>query len=265
MRFSPACLLIFIALLTGCNAQTQMTSGSDYLARYGNNTPQVQSGQGGKPLSLDEEVVKAATIEPNLHFPMRIGLVRIENGQLTGIPEDEFTLWSDLGAKLGGHYGQFVVIDPLGAEFAAQAVSSGQEQQMSPLQHVVRLVRVGAARQHADAVLVYETKSTANKEDTPLQLLNWTIVGYYLAPSTSVHAQAITNALFLDVRNGYPYATLQGVGNSDTLTPSNTSRDAMLNHQVISRAESVKNLVEQIEPALKKLEAEAEGKSSSGL
>jgi hypothetical protein len=108
-----------------------------------------------------------------------------------------------------------------------------------------------------DAVLVYETNSIARKGDTPLQLLNWTIVGYYLAPSTTVHAKALTNALILDVRNGYLYATLQGQASSDTVTAGNTVSDALNSRGEVSRTASVKDMIDQVEPTLRKLESEA--------
>jgi hypothetical protein len=249
-------------LLTACSAATQLSSGSAYLSNFGGPapTPPAAVGQNDKPLNLDEEVARIAAIEPHLRFPIRIGLARVQNGQLTSIPEEDAAMWSDLASKLGDRYGQFVVIDPMGAEFAAQSLNSPTGA-MSPMQKMVRTVRLGAARQHTDAVLIYETNSVARKGDTPLQLLNWTIVGYYVVPTTTVHAQAVTNALFLDVRNGYPYATLQGKASSDTFTPGNTVNDAMSNRGEISRTASVKDLIDQIQPTLRKLANEVSSAS----
>jgi hypothetical protein len=247
-----------LGLLAACSAATQMSSGSAYLANYPGQapTPPAAVEPHGRSLTPDEEVAQVAAVEPHLRFPAKIGLARVQNGQLTAIPEEEARLWRDLAAKLGDRYGQFVVIDPMVAEFAAQSLSAPAAS-LSPMQKMVRTVRLGAARQHTDAVLVYETNSVSRKGDTPLQLLNWTIVGYYVVPSTTVHAQAVTNALFLDVRNGYPYATLQGQGASDALTAGNMVSDAMTNRGEISRTESVKSLIDQIEPALRKLSSEA--------
>lgn len=258
-------ILCGFLLLTGCSATTQSSSGSDYLKAYPNNiqAKSAADAQSGKPLTLDEEVAKAAAVDPLIHFPIKIGLARVEYARLTPIPENEAQLWNDLGTRLGSHYGQFVVVDPMVAEFTAQSMEPSSNS-TTPLQSLVRRVRLGAARQHVDAVLVYETHSNSKKEDTPLQLLNWTIIGYYIAPSTSVQAQAVSNAMFMDVRNGYPYATIQGKGSAETFTVGNQVSNALHDRGEAASLDAVKNLIEQIEPTLKKLEQELPaGKSPS--
>jgi len=128
------------------------------------------------------------------------------------------------------------------------------------LERAMYLVRLGAAQQHTDSVLVYETKSTSKKEDTAWQLLDWTIIGYFTVPSTSVTAEAITNALFFDVRSGYPYVKLQGRATTEAFATSNATSDAMSDLNNIARTEAIIDMIGQIEPALQKLEPETADK-----
>ena len=69
-------LLLSTALLSACSTTTQMTSGANYLSRYQSATV-ISSGE------IDKQVLDIASIEPNLHFPARIGIARIADGKLT--------------------------------------------------------------------------------------------------------------------------------------------------------------------------------------
>lgn len=249
------CLSVSLALVLGaCSATTQTSSGSNYLAAYPPPRAAPPSLPAGRPLSLDEEVARAAAIEPMAHFPMKIGLVRVEHGGISAIPEAEGKMWQELAGKLGGTYGHLEMLDPLVAEFAEQA--AGAPPNGGSLQNLVRRIRLGAARQHLDTVLIYEPAAKSRRESTPLELLNLTIVGYYLVPSTSIEAEATAHALLMDVRNGYPYARLEGRGASSGLAAGNQASDSMQDRSESARTEAVKNLVAQIEPTFKTLNQE---------
>jgi hypothetical protein len=258
MRGSWRVSIAAMLALTGCST-IQTDSGAAYLAHSppllapSANQPVGPAAPATNRLDIDAEVAEAAAIEPQARFPMKMGIARIEHGHLTAIPADEGDLWLDLGHKLGSRYGSFVPIDPLIVEFATQAVSAPQAN-LSALQSVVRSIRIGAARQHVDAVLIYEPASHSQRGDTPLQLLNWTVVGYYLMPSTEIDAEGHVQALFIDVRNGYPYATLQGNGKSSGITASNMAQNSMQARGATAQLDAVKDLIGQVEPTLRQLD-----------
>jgi len=72
---------------------------------------------------------------------------------------------------------------------------------------VVRKIRLGSARQHLDAVLIYEVFSKTDQKTLPTAVANWTIIGAYIVPSKESKTVGYANALLVDVRNGYPYGT----------------------------------------------------------
>jgi|GEM_PF-3476545 hypothetical protein len=252
--------LLAMLTLFGC-VTTQGDSGAAYVANSSTllQPPAARIPSGAGPatagLDIDAEVAEAASVEPQAHFPMKMGLARIENGRLTPIPQDEGALWNDLAQRLGDRYGSFAPIDPLIAEIAVQAIGA-PKRDLTPMAAMVRQIRLGAARQHVDAVLIYEPAGKSRREDTALQLLNWTVVGYYVVPSTEIEADGHAQALFMDVRNGYPYATLQGNGRSSGITASNSAGNSLRARADTARLEAVKDLVGQIEPALQRLDGQ---------
>ena len=245
-----------LAVLCACSATTQTSSGSNYLANYPPQMSPPPAAPAGRLPTLDEEVAQAASIEPIARFPMKIGLVRVDHGNISPIPEAEAKLWWALYNKLGNKYGQLEMLDPLVAEFAEQAAGPRVTPYGYNMQNLVRKIRLGAARQHLDSVLIYEPATSSKREDTPLQLLNLTIVGYYLMPSTEVQAEASVHALLMDVRNGYPYARISGRGSSSGLAAGNMVSDSMRDRSDIARTDAVKSIIAQIEPTLVKLDRE---------
>ena len=98
MQFAiPTPLVIALAALTltlaACTSSVQTTSGADYLKGY-DGSYAVQSGASGS--DTDAAVRRVAAVEPNLKFPARIGLARIEHGQLAAVPEGEGQIWLNL-------------------------------------------------------------------------------------------------------------------------------------------------------------------------
>ena len=75
-------------------------------------------------------------------------------------------------------------------------------------QDVIANIRRGAARQHIDYVLVYEVGSSKQGKANAISLADLSIVGMFVLPSRSIEVEASASGILLDVRNGYPYATL---------------------------------------------------------
>ncbi|MEO1552412.1 MAG: hypothetical protein AAFR82_00650 [Pseudomonadota bacterium] len=195
-------LLGAVALISiaACETSLQTTSGADYLARY-DARHEIAIGAS---TDVDEDVRRIAAIEPNLIFPARIGLARIENGSLTALPADEARIWQDLIEEIGSDYGEFVPVSPLISAMVSEPSAPGMDRAAS----VMANIRRGAARQHLDYVVTYEVGSSHRQKSNGLALADLTIIGLFVLPSRTVEVEATASALMLDVRTGYPYATL---------------------------------------------------------
>ncbi len=213
---TPLALLI----LAGCHGTAQTSSGADYLSRYQSSAPAVESSttyhkvsdgevveETIERVSTDELVRRAAEIEPLLQLPARIGIARIDRGQLAALPEQELQLWAPLVQKFSSK-GSFVPVDPFLADYTVQAVLPQDRRALSgDAKHVLTKIRLGAARQHLDAVLVYEVGvSTSNRSDYRA-LSDLTTLGGGFVRSQSIEVEGRARALLIDVRNGYPYGT----------------------------------------------------------
>lgn len=217
--FRLALLAAVAVVAASCSAHVQDSSGRDYLKSHPELTASAatRAGQGD---DFRRQLRAAAEVEPKLRFPARIGIARIEAGRLSTIPADESEAWQALAAKLGPQFGAFVPISPLIAEMTAaeQNLRSGNYE--GRLADTIRKLRLGAARQHADAVLVYEVAGTANDSGTPLSIADLSIVGAFIVPSRHLKAEGFATALLLDVANGYPYGTASARAGDQNLVPN---------------------------------------------
>lgn len=208
------------AILAACTSMqtVQTTSGQVYLSSY--DAPSGRTATG-----FDKKIRRAASVEPILRFPARFGLARIERGRLTAIPQAEATAWLSMAKKLGPRYGELVAISPLVAELAAgdaglKRKSRGWEYRPPSPLPVIQKIRLGAARQHVDVVLIYEVIGRSRQTATILSLADLSIIGAFIVPSREIKAKGYASALLVDVRNGYPYGTEQATVSSSGLTPT---------------------------------------------
>lgn len=196
-------LVLVAALIAGlgaCETHLQTSSGADYLARYDATHESANS----VATDIDEDVRRIAAIEPTLAFPARIGLARIEHGALTTLPEDEARIWQGVLEELGSDYGEFVPVSPL----IASMVSDAPMRRSNNTAAIIGHIRRGAARQHLDYVLTYEVGSSRDEKANALALADLTVIGMFVLPSRTIEVEASASGLMLDVRTGYPYATL---------------------------------------------------------
>ncbi len=230
MNKTTTCVFVLILAVSvaACETRTQYSSGAEYLSSM-RAVPTAEDTTGSRAVesndAIDRAVSNAAAVEPNLVFPARLGLARIYRGRLTAIPRDEGTAWRTLAEKLGADYGEFVPISPLVAEMASSAAGASIASMKHDRLRVIDKIRIGAARQHVDAVLVYETTGTVDDQDNFLSIANWTIIGAAILPSSEVKVRAVAQAMFIDVRNGYPYGTAQSIIEDETLTTAFDTRD----------------------------------------
>lgn len=213
-------LFCTVALAAACSTHTQNTSGAEYLARSTapiakaeTVTRSLAANDGGGATesyeipSTDELVQKAASIEPTLSLPARIGLARLEAGRLTSIPPHEAEVWRDIASRYPD-IGQTLAIDPFLAELTARAILPQDKRALrSDAGDLITRIRLGAARQHVDAVLIYEIGARKRKGHGIKGLRRVQTLSGPLAVSASGH-DGVGRALLIDVRNGYPYAIL---------------------------------------------------------
>ncbi|MPZ10945.1 MAG: hypothetical protein GEU89_12160 [Kiloniellaceae bacterium] len=249
-------------LLAACGHQVQTTSGSQYLAAYESGAP------GGRASATDAEIAVAANVEPQLRFPARLGLARIGHQGLTAVPPAEAESWRALAQRLGSGYGAFVPVSPLIAALATPEPSRLVfTNDMFPefrtsLAEVVREVRLGAARQHLDAVLLYETFGRSEETSNPLAVTKLALIGFFL-PTEDVEAEGFAQAVLVDVRNGYTYGTASARSERPTyrLSTSGNSYAVQREAQADAQARAVENLTGEIEAMVRELRlALAEGR-----
>ena len=203
-----------VLALSSCVTNSQTTSGSRYLAKY-------EEAEGAPARITDAQIVAAADVEPTLTFPARIGLARIDAGRLTALPAEEGAAWRDLSERLGPTWGQFLPISPLAAALASpdvgasvceRQVSTGFSRQRETavdydcVRETIQMIRLGGARQHLDAVLIYESFGKSQDRSNPLAITKLALIGFFL-PTENVEAEGLAQAVLVDVRSGYHYGS----------------------------------------------------------
>jgi hypothetical protein len=203
MKFSFIIIFFFAILLTGCETGVQTSSGREYLDR----TPYEPKND------VDKEVAAIANVEPLLRFPARIGLARVDRGELTSIPTEELDAWAEATKELGSEFGEFVPVSRLVTAMVKEK-SQNRNRYRHPddnsnngLYEIINSIRLGAARQHLDVVLIYEVYGSGKTYLTTASIANLTIIGAYILPGRKLKSKGFASALLLDVRNGYPYGT----------------------------------------------------------
>lgn len=117
-------------------------------------------------------------------------------------------------------------------------------------------IRLGAARQHLDAVLVYEVYSRENSDSNFLSIGNLTIIGAYLLPSKAVSTEGFANAMLIDVIQGYPYGTAEATLDKSEMTSTFGERNKKEQLSVEIKTEVTIKLVEEVEDMFKDLQLE---------
>ncbi len=147
-------ILCSALMLSACSSvDFQTTSGAAYIAESPINDPDLR---------------RAAAYEPNLHFPARIGVVRLVYGKITSTPSRERAAFAQALARVPAEIVQLGALE--------SRMSNGHQRHPS-----ADYIRNLAASRHLDYVL---------------------IISYDPGQNTA-------EALFLDTRTGYPYASVE--------------------------------------------------------
>ena len=235
--------------LAACSHTTQYTSGKDYLKRYDKSAATLTTHTG----SIDADIRNIAAIEPDLQFPARIGLARIERGRLISVPQDESESWTKLYNRLGPSFGEFVPVSPLIASMVSAPRKAHERAQ------IVNDIRRGSARQHLDYVLIYEVSDTSDQSRNALQLADLSILGLFVLPSRNMKVDSTATAMLIDVRNGYPYGTATAFAERKAITTvigSNGRKGKLKDKARVIAVEELSDEVEEFMFELRDITAE---------
>lgn len=245
-----------LTVLGACSTTLQTSSGADYLARY-DASHEIANGTA---TDVDEDVRRIAAIEPALAFPARIGLARIEHGSLTALPADEARIWQDLVEEMGDEYGAFVPVSPLIASMVGEPAAPGMDRAAA----IIANIRRGAARQHLDYVLTYEVGSSRQEKANALALADLTIIGMFVLPSRTIDVDATASGLMLDVRTGYPYATLTTHAGKSGVSRAISEWSTSLDYADTAEERAVAKLAQEFGASMVDLEARAMEMAEAG-
>lgn len=242
MKKAISFLLILVALVA-CESQVQTTSGRDYLTK---NEQALQHNMVDSK-EFQDALKKAAAVEPALKFPARIGVARVENGRITTPTGKEVASWQQMQKDLGEAFGEVVIINPL----IAESVASQSLEAYSTLQKI----RLGAARQHVDAVIVYEVYSNAEENRNLATVISHlTIIGAYILPTDAVNAEASASAIMIDVMQAYPYGSVSTIVEKDkTYSASNNAVEDGQNLKEKLASQATEKLTVEVKDMLQKL------------
>ena len=242
-------VLIILSLASiGCQTHSvQMTSGKKYLSNYTHYDATETNAS-----DLNEEVKAIASIEPSIQFPSRIGLVKLFNGRITNLSVQEVEAWEESRTTMGNELGNFIPVNPMIAEMVYTPRKTNGKSKDSP-SDIFRKIRLGAARQHLDHVLIYEVFSETKTTKLASSVANWTIIGGYFVPSREIETTGFANALLLDVRNGYPYGSASASLNAKEFSASQTYRDKSRNLADKNQISTVIKLIPEVQQMMKKL------------
>ena len=117
-----------------------------------------------------------------------------------------------------------------------------------------------AARQHLDAVLIYDVRSTREDSGNALGVLNLTIVGNWVAPSREVKGLAVANAMLLDVRNAYPYGNATARAEEESLWTNVGSGERAREMAQRAEVEAVRKLTAEVASMMARLKQQLEAR-----
>jgi hypothetical protein len=187
---------------------------------------------------LDQRAAAAGSARPHLAFPARIGIARLEDGAVTPIPADEWSHWRALRDQMSPAIGELTPVSPI----VAQSLTTAQ---VSSTPHdAITNLRLAAAREQLDALLLYEISTTHSLEGTELALLDATIVGAWWFPTYKSHTTTHASATLIDVRSGLAYGS--AIGNaSDVSSATRLGSDEKIHRQ---RAATTRKSVAALAP-----------------
>ena len=99
---------------------------------------------------------------------------------LVAVPQDEAAAWVAAKDQLGDGFGEFVPVSPMIAAMVEPDFKVAPNDRVAVPRHLMDTIRLAAARQHLDAVLIYEADATVDQKTNPLQFADWTLIGGFI-------------------------------------------------------------------------------------
>ena len=162
------------------------------------------------------------------------------------------TLYKGLKQEMGEKFGDFVPVSSMIAEMVYSSQNINTKSNRNSVE-IFRKVRLGAARQHLDYVLVYEVFSKTKTTKLASSVANWTIIGGYLIPSREIETTGHANALLLDVRTGYPYGTASASLDANEIAAWFNDRDKARNLADRNQIATVLKLIPEVQQMMMEL------------
>jgi len=155
------------------------------------------------------------SLEPTVTFPARIavgqpGGARVWSGQ-RGWSADELEIIEAFGDELvAAGVASEVVVLPI-----SLLTPTGNGRSETDLE----ALRLGAARVHADLLLLIDVVTDTDEWSNVLSVLDLTIVGMWLAPGQHRAALTMVEGLLIDNENEYLYSFARGEGSDERVRP----------------------------------------------
>jgi len=168
-------------------------------------------------------------------------------------------------------FGSFTPVDPIIMAFTSgslppatsQAYNSGNGHVRFNGRNLPTKIRLGAARQHLDAVLIYEVGTAERRGKTPLAAIKLSILGDAVVSDRTVKAAGAGKAILLDVRNGYPYGTAQAEKDLSGYADEWFTTSARAERRENARKSIAADLVPEVETMLRTLVSELQANQLS--
>jgi hypothetical protein len=146
----------------------------------------------------------------------------------------------------------------------AEIVNTSSPARSSSAAEIMAYIRRGAARQHLDYVLVYEVGASRQEKSNALALADLTIIGMFVLPSRTIDVEATASGLMLDVRTGYPYATLTTHADKTGVSRAISERSTGLSYAETAKAQAVSKLARDFSDAMETLAQRAQEDPEQG-
>jgi hypothetical protein len=177
-------------------------------ASHGFDRGQLKQGLGDEPKTVTDQDIKTALAQqPQLKFPFKLA-IELRSGECYECGD----AWREDDKQQIMSWGQ-------------QLKQSGVVSEMFLVPDVfakkdLKDIRLAAAQQGADAVLVVRSVSGTDEYMNPASFLYITIVGAWIVPGSDVDALVMLRGAMWDVGNSYLYVTVESEGESHLVKPS---------------------------------------------
>ena len=177
-------------------------------ASHGFDRGQLKQGLGDEPKTVTDQDIKTALAQqPQLKFPFKLAVE---------------LRWGDC-YECGGAWREQDKRDII--SWGQQLKQSGVVSEIFIVPDVfekkdLKDIRLAAAQQGADAVLVIRSVNGTDEYLNPASLLYITIVGAWIVPGSDVDALVMLRGAMWDVGNSYLYVTVESEGESHLVKPS---------------------------------------------